>query len=117
VSQSSPAVLPPATVPSTQFAPATQTGAFTPAAQPGPTAQVSQTAPLAPATQAPEISLPASVSMPVPISVPVPAPAAQAPVLSEKQRQELFKDWKKIQDKAQKALDLCEYGKAERTLV
>ncbi|HMP50904.1 MAG TPA: tetratricopeptide repeat protein [Candidatus Melainabacteria bacterium] len=117
VSQTSPAVLPPATVPPTQFAPATQTGAFTPAAQTSPTAQVSQTAPVAPATQAPEISMPVPVSMPVPISVPVPAPAAQAPVLSEKQRQELFKDWKKIQDKALKALDLCEYGKAERTLV
>ena len=57
--------------------------------------------------------------MPDPVSTPAPAPASvpQAPALSEKQLKELFKEWKKVQDKGQKALDLCEYGKAERTLV
>ena len=142
VAPAAPAALPPATVPATQFAPATQTGAFTPATQAAPasaapvtqaapaapviqTAPVSQMAPVAPtieiapaAPAAPVTQTPA-ISMPDPVSTPAPAPASvpQAPVLSEKQLKELFKEWKKVQDKGQKALDLCEYGKAERTLV
>ncbi|MEZ4489557.1 MAG: tetratricopeptide repeat protein [Cyanobacteriota/Melainabacteria group bacterium] len=141
-----PAALPPATVPATQFAPATQTGAFTPATpatqaapasaapvtQAAPVAPVIQTAPVsqmapvaptieiapaAPVTQSPAISMPDPVSTPALAPAPAPASMPQAPVLSEKQLKELFKEWKKVQDKGQKALDLCEYGKAERTLV
>lgn len=132
-----PAALPPATVPATQFAPATQTGAFTPAtpetqaapvapviqtapvSQMAPVAPTIETAPAAPVTQSPAISMPDPVSTPALAPAPAPASASmpQAPVLSEKQLKELFKEWKKVQDKGQKALDLCEYGKAERTLV